>query len=193
MIDPILPKNKLEKRLIINLSTDSQLDIKQLKHQNPRAYLSLPSYWLSSSENNLDITSKKPPINDQGGITIDSIINSIPRSHFIYEKLIYENKQLISEILCLIKGQQVYIIYLQLLPPEFGLFYPLCERNFDQFYFDLLKITIERLKHFLKSNNAIEIVTDIYNPILFNQFVKLDFKKSIHQPFPNSTRVVKTL
>lgn len=161
----LLPKQLLQTKLRVQLYYKDDLSLEKLAQACPIAYYALANYWLepASEESNQDSLHLLALASLQT-ISASGIINLIPITNILHETLILSNHKTVAEVITLLKQPLLFLVYLRLLPAEFGLFAPLHSSPAMNFYAKLLKLTINKLTRYASQNGCRQIITDVYNP-----------------------------
>jgi len=191
----ILPQQQLQDKLKVKLEYSTQLNLEQLETELPIAFYSLLKYWQEkSAQSNSKSLNKSLSKSELENFSISSIINSIPRQQILRQQLTVSNHKILAELIALVKPNQLFLLYLQLLPRPC---IPLVQPQASLFYRQLLTTTTNRLCYYAIINDCDQIITDIYNPNLLQHFrfvgFKSDSQKNIDTPLKNIIRLTLDL
>lgn len=150
----ILPKRQLQRFFCASLEEDFRLDLAAIKKDLPAVYWQLPCATLSQENN----SAKQPTVK------VSSCI--------LQQKLWFEST-VFSEIIMLVKQDEIELLYIQLLPqqpPEVQSSHNDYSRKFLKKYILCIRRTLENLEKFATASEISKISTTILNPRLAEVF-----------------------
>jgi hypothetical protein len=168
----ILPQSAIEQAFQTPLKIVKETSLCALQNKKPRVFDDIVSYTL----NPFKLASKPALVANS---------DSLSENALYWETLVLVGGNICSEVVIYHCEGVSYLAYLNILPPDFGLFSALAPKQAIQFVDKLISMTIVNMSSNTKLRGGMNITTTLYNPNLARIFVAQGFKED-----PNGAQIV---
>lgn len=176
----LLPKARLEHDLQLTLGNSVTGQVALLQQQRPRIYRDMQSDWLAPYQ--------LPPLAGPAQTIAEPAVppTTLPADLPCYwQQLILPDRSICAELVLMRHDHILYLCYLNILPPDFGLFSPLWPRQAMHYADSLIGETLGNIAAFARADGDLAIVCTLINPNLAAIFVHQQFVQ-----IPGGNRIV---
>lgn len=166
----LLPKARLEHDLQLTLASRVSGQVALLQQQRPRIYRDMQSDWLTPYQ--------PPPVAGPAQTTAEPAVRptTLPADLRCYwQQLILPDRSMCAELVLMRHDHILYLSYLNILPPDFGLFSPLWPKQAMHYADSLIGETLGNIAALAKADGDLAIVSTLFNPNLAAIFVHQQF------------------